>query len=76
MRQLIGTLVAVLALVAIPAGATSSKLVPAHSHWDGTNNDYELKFCFKARAAAPELGRCSVTSRSAHRTRRIICSST
>ncbi len=56
MRQLIGTLVAVLALVAIPAGATSSKLVPAHSHWDGTNNDYELKFCFKARAAAPGAG--------------------
>src|SRR5690349_7701974 len=41
---------------ATSAGAASSPYLPAHSHWDGANGDYELKACYDAVARASGAG--------------------
>jgi hypothetical protein len=48
---------AAIAALAVPlSGSSTTGLVPAHSHWDGVNNDYELKFSFTPQAAAAGAG--------------------
>jgi hypothetical protein len=47
------------ALALVLSGSTtaaSSPYLPAHSHWDGANSDYELKACYDALARASGAG--------------------
>jgi hypothetical protein len=50
-----GAVVAAVVL-ATSAGAASSPYLPAHSHWDGANGDYELKACYDPVARAAGAG--------------------
>lgn len=47
---------AVALLLSGSTAAGSSSYLPAHSHWDGANSDYELKACYDALARVSGAG--------------------
>lgn len=55
--KFIVAVVVFLALVFVPSGlSTGSSLLPAHSHWDDPNVNYEIKACYIPIAAASGAG--------------------
>lgn len=57
MKRLFFLIIAIFALyITANASGTGSSLLPAHSHWDDPNVDYEIKACYIPIAAASGAG--------------------